>query len=342
MDFDLLKKLTDAPGIPGREEAVGDIIKTQLLDITKDISIDGMGNIIARVPGKGPKLLIDAHMDEVGLMAQYIDPQGFIRFVPVGGIDPKTMLSSTVNVWTCEGPLRGVICSMPPHLKKSDAGNGVSFEELFIDLGLPADKSKEKVMPGDPVTFTNQWHENPYSVQAKSLDDRLGIFVMLEAMKNLTKTGCELYLCASVQEEMGLRGAGPIARKIEPDIVIALEGTVANDLPGVPPHKTLACLGKGPEIRLCDAKFVAHRKLCDFLIGIASRQGIPFQVVVKKAGATNAASFQVDGIGAKAAAVSVPVRYIHSGTGIAWKDDIKNTVRLLKAFLKEIHTWDEI
>ena len=342
MDISLLKRLTLAPGISGREGAVRDIVEEILGGLTAEVSTDAMGSLIARVPGEGPRLLIDAHMDEVGLMVQHVDELGFIRVVTVGGIDPRVLYGQSVLVWGTE-PLQGIIGSVPPHLlseKNSQKERVIPVDELFVDVGLHPEDVKSQVKVGDPVTFPGIWSENDSFLQAKAFDDRAGLFVMLEALKLIPEPGCDLYIVASAQEEVGLKGAGPIARRINPDLVLALEGTMANDLPGVPSHRIFARLGEGPEIRLCDGRFLADRAWSNFLVHLAREAGIPYQVVVKKVGGTNAAALQVEGTGARAAALSVPVRYIHAPVSLLSKSDLEAAIALVARLLKEVKRFE--
>ena len=178
--------------------------------------------------------------------------------------------------------------------------------------------------------------ETEDAVISKAIDDRVGLFVILETLKRRPKISCDLYVSATVQEEVGLRGANVIVPVYEPDFAIAIEGTVSNDLPGVPDHKTLAKVGKGPEIRLSDRYLVAHRALSFFMREVAEKRNIPHQITVKKAGSTNATAMQVTGKGTRVGVVSVPVRYLHSPSCLAYKSDIEETIKLTTAILEEI------
>lgn len=339
MNFDLLKRLVEAPGVPGQEGKVREIVIDALCGPGYEMETDPLGNLVIHIPGSGPRVLLDAHLDEVGFLVQSVDPAtGFIRFVTAGGVDPRVAYGQPVIVWGHE-TLRGAIGAVPPHLlsgKNGDMERVPAVEDLFIDTGLPADRIRANVSPGDQITFLPNWHLDQDAVQGKALDDRIGLFVMIEAVRASRDMACDLYLTASVQEEAGLRGAGPLTRRIVPDIAIAIEGTIANDLPGVPQHKTLARLGEGPEIRLSDGRFIADQAISSFLVRCAQDAGIPHQVVVKKVGGTNAAAFQVEGTGARATALSVPVRYIHSPVCIARRADMENTATLLREFLRRV------
>jgi endoglucanase len=210
------------------------------------------------------------------------------------------------------------------------------IEECFIDLGLPAEEVARLVRIGDPVTFTGRCWENETAFTGKALDDRVGIFIMLEAAARAGKIDCDLFLIASVQEEYGLRGAGPAVFSVKPDIFIALEGTVASDTPAlrIPSNLTPTRVGKGPEIRLTDSRMISDRSLADFLDRIAEEKMIPRQTVVKKMGSTDAAAGQVAGPGVRTCAVSVPVRYIHAPAALLYKSDVENAVSLIAAFLE--------
>ncbi len=338
MDFSLLRKLVEAPGVSGLEASVRSIFEEHLKGLGAEVEVDPLGNCLARISGDGPRVLLDAHMDEVGLLISHIDDAGFLRFVTVGGIDPRVLYGQCVTVWGVE-PLPGVIGAAPPHLSGKDGDKGervIPVDELFIDLGLPKEEVLSKVSVGDPVTFFSGWHENNHSIHGKALDDRVGLFIMLSTIKEISGLDCDLYLLASAQEEIGLRGAGPAARRVKPDIVLTLEGTVANDVPSTPPHKVLCRVGAGPEIRLCDGRFMADRQLSEFIVALARGDGIPCQVVVKRVGGTNAATLQTEALGARTAVLSVPVRYIHGPVGIAAKSDIEAAVAILVNFLYNI------
>lgn len=336
MDMELLKSLCEAPGLPGSEEPVKEIVKKAFSEFTDEITEDILGNIIAHIPGKGPKLVIDAHTDEVGFMVNHIDDRGFLRVTPLGGMDPRVFYAQRITVWG-KRPLTGIVAAMPPHISRNTNNKEVpDIEDCVIDLGLSADKVRELVKVGDVASFCYPFEETEDAVLSKALDDRVALFVMIEAVKKKPKLGCDLYLTATVQEEVGLRGARVIVPVYEPDFVIALEGTVAMDIPGVPDYKTLANTERGPEVRLSDRYLVAHRGFSSFIMNTAKNNGIPYQVTVKKAGSTNATAMQVTGKGSRAASVSVPVRYLHSPSNLAYKSDIQHTINLVFSVMENI------
>ncbi len=334
MDIELLKALCEAPGLPGYEEPVKEIVKEVFAEFTDEITEDPLGNIIAHVPGKGPRLVLDAHTDEVGFMVNHIDERGFVRVTPLGGMDPRVFYAQRITIWG-KRPLLGMVAAIPPHISRNTNNREVpDVEDCVVDLGLSAEKVYELVKVGDLGSFTYPFEENEESIISKAIDDRVGLFVMMEALRKKPKLGCDLYLTATVQEEVGLRGAHVIVPVYEPDFVIALEGTVAMDVPGIADYKTLANTLKGPEVRLSDRFLVAHRPFSKFIMDTAERKGIPYQVTVKKAGSTNATTMQVTGKGSRAASVSVPVRYLHSPSSLAYKTDIEHTINLVHAVIE--------
>lgn len=336
MNLDLLKKLCEAPGLPGHEEPVKKLIREIFSEFTDDIKEDALGNIIAHVGGKGPRLVIDAHLDEVGFMVNHIDGRGFLHVIPLGGMDPRVFYAQRIVVWGMK-PLVGAVAAIPPHISRNTNNKEVpEIEDCIVDLGLSGDKVKDLIRVGDVASFYYPFEETEDAVISKAIDDRVGLFVMIEALRRKPQVSCDLYLTATVQEEVGLRGANVIVPAIEPDFAIAIEGTVAMDVPGISEHRTLANTGKGPEVRLSDRFLVAHRPFSDFIMKTAELKQIPYQVTVKKAGSTNATAMQVTGIGTRAASVSVPVRYLHSPSCLAYKSDIGHTIDLIHAVIENM------
>ena len=346
MDYALLKRLTETAGISGREERVRTIVSEHLSHLNLKSTTDTLGNLVASKPGKGPRVALVAHMDEVGFMVSKIDKNGFLRVLPVGGIDPQVFYAQKVTVHG-RNDLTGVVGSVPPHLRKGDkesAKTPLPIAEAFIDLGLPAEDVTAQVSIGDPVTFATKSWETPTSFFGKALDDRLGLFIMITAMEKAADVDCELVLIASTQEEYGLRGVGPALFKAAPDIALILEGTVASDTPGLklPPNITPTRQSKGPEIRLTDKRMVADRRLADFLTQIAQEKNLPYQLVAKDTGATDAAAAQLVASGIIVGAVSVPTRYIHAPISMAQKKDIAHTTDLVTGFIENVSRLERV
>ena len=337
MNWNLLKKLSDEIGLPGDEGRIRNILRHEIAPFTESIKVDAMGNLIAHIGGKGPKLMLDAHMDEVGFMVNHIEDGGFLRVIPLGGVDPRVFYAQQVIVWA-QKPLVGVVGAIPIHLTRDNPSaqdKPIPIEDCFIDLGISAQKVKKTVKLGDLVTFDRKCIETEESFIGKAFDDRIGVFIMIEAVKSASRIGCDLYIVGAVQEEGGMRGAGPAAFEVKPQLGLSLEGTVANDVPGAPPSKRLAIQGNGPEIRLSDSRFVADREWSFFISELAKRRKIKHQIIVKKVGGTNASAVQTTGVGAKTTALSVPLRYIHSPQGIVRKDDIEGAIELATSVIEE-------
>lgn len=335
MNWKLLVELSNAIGPAGFEEPVAEIVKREFSKLTKEIYTDPIGNVIAHIPGKGPRLALDAHMDEVGFIVSHIDENGFIRVLPLGGVDARVFHAQRLIIRGKKN-IFGVVGAIPPHLIRdmNESDKPIPIEESFVDTGLPANEVRKMVRIGDVATFASECVDTENAFIGKAFDDRVGIFVMIEAVRSAARKGCDLYLVSAVQEERGLRGATCSAFNVAPEIAIALEGTVCNDLPGVPAHKKLACQGAGPEIRLMDKALLPDRRLVDSIIKIAEKNKIKHQIVAKNVGGTDATAIQLSKGGVRVSAISVPVRYIHGPNGIVKKSDIENTVSLVKAIIE--------
>ncbi len=329
MRLEFLKRLCEAPGVPGAEEPVRELFQAEVAALVDEIKTDALGNLLLHKKGTGPRVLLDAHLDEVGFMVAGFEGP-FLRVVPLGGMESRLVYGQRLLVWG-RRKVTAVVASRPPHLGKEEKAPAI--EEMLLDTGLPESELRGVVAVGDPVTFPPFFEETSEAVWAKALDDRVGLFVMAEALKRANPR-VDLYLSASVQEETGLRGAQALAQALAVEVVVALEGTLASDLPGTPAHERLACCGQGPELRLSDARFLADRHLTLGLAALAEKHQIPHQVVVKKKGGTNASVLQVAGGAVRAAALSVPVRYLHAPVSLAYKKDIAAAIELVVAFLE--------
>ncbi|OQX89342.1 MAG: hypothetical protein B6D65_03665 [candidate division Zixibacteria bacterium 4484_93] len=339
MNISLLERLSNAFGVSGCEDEVAEIVRDEFANFCDDVHTDRFGSVIGHKKGNGPVVVFDAHMDEVGFMVKHIDSEGFIRVVPVGGIDQRVFFAQSVKIFGKE-TIFGVVGSIPPHLTREGRehlrGAVPEIEDCFIDTGLPADEVKSIVSVGDYVVFDTKFRQQKGVFFGKGFDDRAGLFAMIEGAKLANRFSADIYFVGAVQEEMGLRGASASALALNPDIAIALEGTIANDIAGVPVHKRFAHQGKGPEVRFADRRMLADRRLVRFISDVAKSRDIPHQIVVKRVGSTNAAVYQLSAGGAKAAAVAAPVRYIHSPVGIVQKLDIEAMVALVAALIEEI------
>ncbi len=329
MNLELLRHLCELPGVPGAEEPVRNAVLNEALSLVDEYEIDPLGNLILHKKGPGPRVLLDAHLDEVAfLVAGFEGP--FVRVIPLGGMEARLVYGQRLIIWG-RRKVTAVVVSRPPHLGQEEKPQAI--EEMLLDTGLSEGEAQAIIAVGDPVTFPPYFEETKEAIWAKALDDRVGLFVMLEALKRASLK-VDLYLSASVQEEVGLRGAQALASRLSVEAAFALEGTLASDLPGTSAHERLASCGQGPELRLSDARFVADRHLTLGLAKLAARFKIPHQVIVKKKGGTNASAFQVGGGPVRTAAISVPVRYLHGPISLAYKRDISACIDLVVALLE--------
>lgn len=342
MSVELLKELCETPGIPGREERLRAIVRRELAGLADEIQVDALGNLVAvkRNPG-APKLMIAAHMDEIGFVVSHIDKEkGWLRLVPLGGHDPRNMIAQRVLVSTAGGDLPGILfpALKPPHIAtEEDRKKQPKVSDFFVDLGLPGDVVRAKVNIGDPVSLLRDFIQIGDCYSSKALDDRLAIYIMIEAMRRAPQSGFELYAVATVQEEIGLRGALTSAFGVHPDVGIALDVTLAVDIPGVPEHEHVTKLGAGAAIKILDSSAISHPKLVAYLRALADGHGIKWQHEILPRGGTDAGGMQKVHAGVAVGAISIPTRYIHSSVEMVHKDDVEAVIALLAAFVAEGH-----
>ena len=337
-----LEKLSNASGVAGREDEVKSLMKNFLKPCTDEVREDKLGNVIGTKKGKkdAPKMMLAAHMDEVGLMVKTIQRRGFLQFTKIGGIDDRILLAQKVIVYTEKGPLHGIIGSKPPHIQKEEERKKIiTYDELFIDVGAENREQAEKigVKIGDPIGFDVKFAKvGRNDVIGKAFDDRAGCAVMVEAMKQLKKTECTVYAVGTVQEEVGLRGATTAAFGIYPDIGVALDVTVAGDTPGVREVESSIKLAKGPSITVADFGLITHPKVLRLLVDAAEGMKIPYQLETGLAGSTDAARMSLTREGVACGVISVPTRYIHSPVSLISLSDAENAVKLTVAAVQKI------
>jgi putative aminopeptidase FrvX len=341
----LLKELCEAPGVPGSEDAVRKIVVSELKGTCNSVKTDMLGNVIGFKRGRGParnrrRVMISAHMDEIGFIVSHVDENGFLRVDPVGGINPKTIIAQRVWVFG-KKKLHGVIGSKPIHiLQEEERKKPASIEEIFIDLGMPGKQVRKLVDVGDPVVLEQSYAEIGEAVCCKALDDRVGVYVMLEAMKKAKGADSDIYAVGSVQEEVGLRGAITSAFDVDPHVGIALDVTLACDVPGAGKHQQITVLGEGAAIKLKDSSSLSNPKLVKKLRDIAKKKKIKHQLEILPRGGTDAGAMQRTRSGVAVCTISIPTRYVHSVVEMAHKDDIKASIELLAAFLNAAHEGD--
>jgi putative aminopeptidase FrvX len=343
MNFPLLQRLCETPGVPSREERIRQVVIDEITPLVDSVRVDVMGNVIAHKQGYGgPKVLIAAHMDEIGFLVRHIDDRGFLRVQPVGGFDARVLVAQRVHVHGFRGEtLLGAFqpAAKPTHLlTDAERAKTLSLDDLFIDLGLDAETVRSKVELGDPVTLARTCERLGNHVVSKSLDNRLSVFVMIEAIRQLSAHACDIYAVATVQEEIGLRGATPAAFDIDPDIAIALDITLAGDFPGGSPDSQITQLGKGTAIKIMDSSLICHPALVRHFRDVATDNGIAHQMEILPRGGTDAGGMQRVRSGIPAFTLSTPTRYVHTVNETAAISDIEASVQLLKSWLEVCHT----
>jgi len=330
----LLKRLSEACGGPGQEDEVRNLIRDEVTPLVDEISTDALGNLITLRRGnqEGPRVMIAAHMDEVALMIMAIESSGLLKFNPIGGIDPRVLVAKTVVIGKNRVP--GVIGSKPIHLQRpEEREKAISINEMFIDIGVSSKSEAEKLVKiGDLAYFSTKFAEiGNDKFKGKAFDDRVGCSMLIDLLHD--RYDFPLYGVFTVQEEVGLRGAGVAAHRIQPDIALVLEGTTASDVPETPEHKHATSVGKGPCITIMDSSVIPDPRLVATLLQIASENEIPVQIRRNTAGGTDAGKIQSSRSGVRVATISIPCRYIHSPVAVMSKADYDNALKLVKAFL---------
>ncbi len=346
MNFELLKRICECPGIPSREDAIRKLVAAEIKPLVDTLEADSMGNLIGFKKGAsdGPRVMVAAHMDEIGFMVKHIDDKGFIRLLPVGGWDPRVMVAQRVLVQTRAGEsLRGTLTTStkPAHLLTAEeAGKSPKIEDCFVDLGLSGEKVKALVEPGDMVTMDRTAERVGDMVVSKTLDNRVSVFILIEALRRLQGKTLKANLLPVItsQEEVGLRGAQTAAYALKPDIGIALDITLALDIPGMPEAEQVTRLGAGTAIKISDSSLICHPKLVRHFRDIAEAKGIPYQLEILPRGGTDAGGIQRSRGGVPSFTLSIPTRYVHTVNEMAHLEDIEATIALMTAYLEEAHT----
>lgn len=332
----MLKKLCLLNGTSGDEDCVRDFIIREIQDYC-EWHVDALGSVIAYKKGrKTPlkKVMLSAHMDEVGFIITHITEDGYLKFAPVGGIDPRAVIDRVIKI----REIKGVIGAKAVHLLSDDEKKTApDFSKLYIDIGAESREDAEKyVLPGDFAYFDSDYAEfgNGF-IKAKALDDRIGCMLMMELIQSDLKY--DTYFCFNVQEEVGLRGAVCTSFQVQSDISVVLEATTAADLCGVSGGERCCVLGNGPVVSFMDGRTVYDKQLYQLAFETAEKNGIAVQTKTAVAGGNDAGAIQTSGKGSRVMAVSLPCRYIHSGASVVKKRDIEETRKLLNAFLAELY-----
>lgn len=336
--IELLKRLSEAPGVSGDERAVRAILKEAVQPYADELRVDALGNLIAvrRATVERPlRVMVEAHMDEIGLMIIRVEKDGRLRFRKVGGIDNRILPSKVVRIG--KDAIPGVIGVKPVHLlKNAEEQKVLDEDDLFIDIGASSQEEAERlVQRGDRAVFDTAFADLGPRLKGKAFDDRAGCAVLATVFA-AGPYPVELHAVFAVQEEIGLRGAQAAAYDINPDVAIALEGTVADDLPKEKDESPTTELGKGPALTVMDRSVIVDPRLLRFLMETAEAEGIPYQLKQPGVGGTDAGSIHLAREGVPSAVVAVPCRYIHSPASVLDKQDLNWTVRLVQVALRRL------
>jgi endoglucanase len=343
----MLKDLTEAPGVPGQEQAVRDVLARYLSPLGEVVT-DNLGSIVAYKTGSGvdrdraPRVLMAGHLDEVGFLVTLIDDDGFLKFQTLGGWWEQVMLAQRVTVRTRKGDLTGVFGSKPPHILSPDERKKiVEKSDMFIDIGVTSREEaiEAGVRPGDPVIPVGPFTPlaNPRMLLAKAWDNRFGCALAVQALKDVGEDHPNtIYAGATVQEEVGLRGAVTLANLVKADVAISLDVGLAGDTPGIKKHEAQGKLGKGPAILIFDGSLIPNLKLRNLFVDVAEEEGIPYQFDTVAMGGTDGGRFQLAYEGVPSINIGIPARYIHSATSIVNLDDFLNASKLVAAVLRRL------
>lgn len=341
----LLKEICEAPGAPGFEQKIRDLVLKTVTPLVDEVTIDNMGNVITLKRGKDnpeqKKVMVAAHMDEIGFIVTHIDDDGFIRFHTLGGFDPKTLTAQRVIVHG-KKDLIGVMGTKPIHVMTPEERTKLPKNtDYFIDLGLKKAEVEKYIRIGDPITRERALIEMGNCVNCKSIDNRVSVFILIEALGKLKDFPYDVYGVFTVQEEVGIRGASVAAQAINPDFGFGLDTTIAFDLPGAQPHEKVTSLGNGAAIKIMDASAICDYRMVAYLKEIADKNKIKWQPEVLTAGGTDTAGVQRRGKnGAISGAISIPTRHLHQVIEMADKDDIASCIDLLTYGLEGLDDFD--
>lgn len=358
MNIDLLKRLCETPGIPGREERVRALIKREVEDLFDEITTDPMGSLICRrsprakggrpvklKPGERPtRVMLGCHMDEIGFYVSHIDENGFLRLNPAGGFDTRNLFARRVLVCTkADGMLPGVMNpgGRPVHIASDEDRKKIpEVKEFFVDLGLPLAKVKRVVRVGDMVVLHEPFIEVGEKLVSKALDNRIACWLGIESIRALDDSkaahACEIYSVFTVQEEVGLRGAKTAAAAVQPDLGIGLDVTLSCDTPGVPKEEAVTQQGQGCGLHVMDASIISDHHLIDELEEVAKKNRIKYQRTILARGGQDGGAIQQAMSGCRAAGLVVGVRYIHTVTEMCHRDDLAAARDLLAAWLPTV------
>jgi tetrahedral aminopeptidase len=338
---ELLRSILNAAGVSGSEKEISAIMKAELDKSCEEVYVDNIGNVIARKGHGKKKIMLAAHMDEVGLLVKHISKEGYISFVKIGGIDDRVLPAQRVIIKAKNGDVLGIIGTKPPHLlKDEEKKQRLKYENMFIDIGC---QSKEEVLKkvslGDSIIFEpNAGKFGIGMVYAKAVDNRVGCYALLKIMERIN-VDAQVFAVATVQEEVGLKGARTASFKIAPDFALVLDTTVAGDTPHISEQESPLKLGEGVAITVLEASgrgIMVNEKTRDLMISAAARNKIKFQIAIIEGGMTDGAMIYMNREGIPTGVLSIPTRYLHSASSVFSLSDVESAVDLALKVIPEI------
>lgn len=340
----LLKELTEACGVPGHESEVRAVVRRHL-EPSGAVTHDHVGSLICELGGdvERPRVMLAGHMDEIGFMVRHITPEGFLRFLPLGGWSDQVLLGQRVTIQTHRGKVLGVVGAKPPHmLTPEERKKVVEKKDMYIDIGARTRGEVEAagVRTGDPVVPFADFHilSNPKTYLSKAFDDRVGTALMIQALARLREEPHpnRVFGVATVMEEIGTRGATTSVEAVSPDVALILEADIAGDVPGIPDEQSAVKLGGGPSILLYDARMIPNLKLRDLAMETAREVGIPLQVSLIEGGSTDGGPVHLHRTGVPSLVLAVPARHIHTHSAILHRDDYDRALELLVRLVQRL------
>jgi putative aminopeptidase FrvX len=340
MKISLLKSICEVAGAPGFESRVREMVISEITSLVDSIAVDNMGNVIAFKKGKeDKKVMVAAHMDEIGFIVTHIDDKGFLKFHTLGGFDPKTLTAQRVIIHG-KKDVMGVMGAKPIHVMSSaERTKAPVMNDYFIDLGMTKKEVEKYITIGDPITRERGLIEMGDCVNCKSLDNRVSVFILIETLKQLKgKTlPYDLYATFTVQEEVGIRGAQVATLSIQPDFSFCVDTTIAFDVPGAQAHEKITELGKGVGIKIMDSRTICDPRMVSFMKDTADKKKITWQPEILTGGGTDTMALQqMTAGGSVAGAISIPTRHIHQVIEMCNKEDIKGSIDLLTSCLLDL------
>lgn len=348
--WNLLQTLTQTPSVPGMEDRIRSVIADYVrsAELFDELTTDPMGSLIGfrRARGvsgsadvKPARVMLAAHMDQIGFLVRHIDESGYLRVNPAGGFDARNLFSRKVRVCTASGDLPGVMnaSGKPIHIaSEADKKKIPEVTEFFVDLGLPAEDVHHRVMIGDMVVLDGPFDEVGRYVVSQCLDNRIGCWAQIRALEGLRSHSCDIYAVWTVQEEVGMRGAQPAAFQIEPDIAVACDTTLCCKTPGVPEEDRVSVAGDGVCLHVMDGSMISDMELVRDFESVARSRGLRCQRAILPRGGQDGAVIQRSRRGVRTIALACPVKYIHTVTEMAHKDDLESYHQLLTAWLETV------